>query len=494
MAGIAAMPFLAIAGLIFSTYLYFFFSDWILPGVWVREESIGGLRYSQAVEVLERRWNEGSMLYAIDLADPSRIWEIEPVEIGLRVDTTATVNAAHAIGRKPDIMESLWEIILAAQAGHSLEPIVAFDPVIADAALGRWEERVTVEPVDAQVTLKEGLLLYTEGRAGVYLDRLRTLQLLAEDSSSILLEYGFIPFVTKSVAPDVGDLSGVVSDVGRLLESKPVLRLYDPVTGEYFSWKPSREQIGGWILIRDEGASVDIQIDEAAIKSYIADIASYLGEGRNVSEEALYDALIDGLYGKDSGEFVLKYEPRKHVASPGDTWVSLAFDYGIPYWKIQEANPDYRYSGFSSGDMLTIPAQDALLELPVVTGKRILISIPEQRMWVYERGEIIREFVISTGIASSPTMAGIFQIESHYPNAYASIWDLYMPNFMGIYYAVPGLLNGIHGLPTLSNGQRLWANVLGSPASFGCIILDLPAAEWLYDWAEEGVVVEIRSD
>jgi hypothetical protein len=33
---------------------------------------------------------------------------------------------------------------------------------------------------------------------------------------------------------------------------------------------------------------------------------------------------------------------------------------------------------------------------------------------------------------------------------------------------------------------------LGNPASYGCIILDLAAAEHLFYWAEEGVVVEIR--
>ena len=53
-------------------------------------------------------------------------------------------------------------------------------------------------------------------------------------------------------------------------------------------------------------------------------------------------------------------------------------------------------------------------------------------------------------------------------------------------------MNGIHGLPTLSNGNRLWAGNLGHPVSYGCIILDLDAAEDLYNWAEEGVVVEIQ--
>jgi lipoprotein-anchoring transpeptidase ErfK/SrfK len=34
--------------------------------------------------------------------------------------------------------------------------------------------------------------------------------------------------------------------------------------------------------------------------------------------------------------------------------------------------------------------------------------------------------------------------------------------------------------------------VLGRPASYGCIILTLDDAEQLYNWAEDGVVVEIR--
>ena len=59
--------------------------------------------------------------------------------------------------------------------------------------------------------------------------------------------------------------------------------------------------------------------------------------------------------------------------------------------------------------------------------------------------------------------------------------------------AWPGFMNGIHGLPTLSNGRRLWESILGKPAPYGCIILKLDAAEWLYNWAEDGVVVEIQA-
>ncbi len=58
--------------------------------------------------------------------------------------------------------------------------------------------------------------------------------------------------------------------------------------------------------------------------------------------------------------------------------------------------------------------------------------------------------------------------------------------------AGPDFYNGFHGLPTLSNGRLLWAGLLGSPASYGCIILGLEEAEALYNWAEIGVVVVIE--
>jgi lipoprotein-anchoring transpeptidase ErfK/SrfK len=163
----------------------------------------------------------------------------------------------------------------------------------------------------------------------------------------------------------------------------------------------------------------------------------------------------------------------------------------MPYWMILHANPGLDPDTLWVGAELVVPSKDDLLPLPIIPGKRIVISIGKQHMGVYQNGSLLRDFVISTGIDRSPTQPGIFQVQTHQPIAYASVWDLYMPNFLGVYEAWPGFMNGIHGLPTLSNGRRLWANILGRPASYGCIILDLQPSEWLYNWAEDGVVVEI---
>ena len=122
--------------------------------------------------------------------------------------------------------------------------------------------------------------------------------------------------------------------------------------------------------------------------------------------------------------------------------------------------------------------------------KYILVDISEQHMYVYEADALIYSFVVSTGI-NNATRAGIFQVQSKYPNAYGATWNIWMPSWLGIYYS-GGLENGIHALPILPNGATLWAGFLGRPVSYGCVVLGSYEAQLLYDWAELGTPVEIR--
>ena len=147
------------------------------------------------------------------------------------------------------------------------------------------------------------------------------------------------------------------------------------------------------------------------------------------------------------------------------------------------------------GQEIAIPAADALLPLPPVPGKRIVVSLSEQRTRVYENGQLKWDWSSSSGIAGSPTAPGIFQVQSHEPNAYAGNWDLWMPSFMGIYRPVPtsDFMNGFHGFPTRGNSQLLWTGDLGHPVTYGCILLSSDNAALLYEWAEEGVVVEVQA-
>jgi hypothetical protein len=121
--------------------------------------------------------------------------------------------------------------------------------------------------------------------------------------------------------------------------------------------------------------------------------------------------------------------------------------------------------------------------------KRIVVSISEQHLYAYEGDVLVYSFVASTGMNHS-TRVGTFSVLDKIPNAYGATWNIWMPNWLGIYYS--GYLeNGIHALPILSNGNRLWAGYLGRPISYGCIVLGVEESQMLYDWAEVGTVVEI---
>jgi len=122
--------------------------------------------------------------------------------------------------------------------------------------------------------------------------------------------------------------------------------------------------------------------------------------------------------------------------------------------------------------------------------KYILVDISEQHMYVYEGDALVNDFVSSTGMNNS-TRVGHFSVLEKIPNAYGATWDIWMPNWLGIYWS-GNMQNGIHALPILPNGATLWAGYLGVPISYGCVVLGSYEAQWLYDWADVGTPVEIR--
>jgi len=132
--------------------------------------------------------------------------------------------------------------------------------------------------------------------------------------------------------------------------------------------------------------------------------------------------------------------------------------------------------------------EEVLALLP--PSKRIEIDLSEQHLYAWEDDELIFSWVCSTGEPGRPTVAGEYSVLVKIPLAYASTWDLHMPYWLGIYWA-GGSQNGIHALPILSNGQRLWDGYLGQRVSYGCVILGTEEAKTLYEWAEVGTPVRI---
>ena len=122
--------------------------------------------------------------------------------------------------------------------------------------------------------------------------------------------------------------------------------------------------------------------------------------------------------------------------------------------------------------------------------KLIVVSIHEQHLYAYQGSKLIYSFVVSTG-GNNSTVAGTYHILDKVPNAYGWNWNFWMPDWMGLYY-VGTLENGFHALPLLDNGQRLWGDEIGTPITYGCVVLGIADAQTLYNWAEVGTTVQIN--
>ncbi len=178
-----------------------------------------------------------------------------------------------------------------------------------------------------------------------------------------------------------------------------------------------------------------------------------------------------------------------YVVRPGDSLSKIAQRFGITSADLARLNGIANPSAIYSGQVLRLST--AAPAVSAAGSKRIVVDLSEQHLYAYQGTRLVYSFVASSGAAPSYTRTGEFRVQSKIPRAYGSTWNIWMPNWLGIYWA-GSTENGIHALPILSNGQTLWAGYLGRPVSYGCIVLGTYEAQLLYNWAEIGTPVSIR--
>jgi LysM repeat protein len=452
---------------------------------------LGSLTPAQALDQLNNDWNVHRTLV---LSDGTHTYSALPVEYGLYLDPNATMRAAYAAGRG-SYEEELLQIFT--RTGRSVQPAVVFNPGVARTSLEALSASFAISPQQATLAYSgSGQWTVDPGKDGQALDIEAALVQLNADPLLALM-HARVNLSVQILKPQEVRFAAVATQAEnhKSLVNKPLnLRVYDPISDETFTLNIPTGTLAPWVTVGDPlAADPQVGLDSAKVQDYINQWSQEtLGSGRVLEKIHGFDNLTATWQaGKELFAMVHRL-PTGFTVRSGDTAYSISAKVGIPYWRIEDANPGVNFDALSTGQQITIPSKNDQLPLPVVLGKRIVISISQQHMWLYENGSQVLDYVISSGMADSPTLPGVFQVTEHIDNAYGARWDLWMPNWLSIYEAAPGFFNGIHGLPLLHNGVRLWGSALGHPASYGCIILGLKQAADVYNWAENGVVVEIK--
>ena len=468
-------------------FAYYQATERIHPGVSVGGLDVGGKKVPDAAVAIHQKFNLERQIILDDGLQPRRV---SPADLGISVDAVASAERAYFTGHRKDLFFRLGAFISGLSAGENLTPVLVIDLQRAYQALSDLSTQITVPAQDARIVLQGDQAAALPAASGYTLDIEETFKPF-KDSPAAILESGYLKLVLQPLQPTVTDATPQLQAAQAFLDTPHKIIAFDPIRNQSQTWDLERNLVGSWLAVSNQEGEIRLDLSTPAIEAYLAGLSAQISDGRRLEPAMEAHQVAAALLAGQTASIRLFHNPTTYTVQPGDTLLRIAWQVGMPYWMIAQANPGIDIDHLTLGQTLTIPSLDDLLPLPVVPNKRIVMSISNQRMEIFENGEKLHKFTISTGIDRSPTQPGVFQVRTHELSAYASVWDLTMPHFLGIYEAWPGFMNGIHGLPTLSNGRRLWANILGKPASYGCIILDLNNAEWLYNWAEEGVVVEI---
>lgn len=461
-------------------------SDRILPGVSALGVDLGTLRSADAEAALQQAWRART----IEARTADTVYTLDVAELGLALDAKATAQAAHAVGRSGGAWQEALQALI---SGWEVTPVYRLNEATARQRLQALAEEIDRPAGQPGVQLVNGRAEIVPATPGQALDVGAALATLWANPAAFAQGQP-LPLVVQPVEAVAVDAVPLVAELNRRLVNTLLVHAFDPVHNEVYDWQVQPAIWASWLEVTAEGGNLDWNLLPAQVEAFVQQQSATLPAGQYLDVPAVAAAIIQAIEGESyRADGRVYHRPGEHIVQAGETISSIAYNYGIPYPWILQANPDLG-DILSVGQRIIIPSPDDLLPLPVVENKRIVVSIAEQRMWAYENGELRWEWVVSTGIASSPTAPGVFQVQSHEENAYAGNWDLWMPHFLGIYRPAPQVdfMNGFHGFPTRNGTTLLWTGDLGHPVTYGCILLSSDNAALLYEWAEDGVIVEVR--
>jgi lipoprotein-anchoring transpeptidase ErfK/SrfK len=124
------------------------------------------------------------------------------------------------------------------------------------------------------------------------------------------------------------------------------------------------------------------------------------------------------------------------------------------------------------------------------SGRRVVYSVGQQRVWLVEADEVVSASWLVSGRRGIPN-PGTYSIYSRSRWSSASGGRVRM-EFMLRFVKTKGLPIGFHSIPVDRRGRQIQSeDELGQPRSKGCVRQRRADAEHLWNWAPDGTVVRV---
>ncbi len=177
-----------------------------------------------------------------------------------------------------------------------------------------------------------------------------------------------------------------------------------------------------------------------------------------------------------------------HVVERGQELGLIAREYGVSIEDIVLLNGIGDADLIYPGQELLIPASGEYVPPasdipapPTGSGRAIVVSVSQQRIYAFENGALVRTHLVSTGRAQTPTVLGDYRVYVKYTADDMSGPDYFLPQVPYTMYFYQGY--AIHG--------TYWHNSFGRPMSHGCVNLPVDEARWFFDFASVGTPIRV---
>lgn len=247
----------------------------IYPGVRVWHVDVGGMTPAQAMQAI------AAVLPAqnarITLRDGERTWTATPEELGLRLDTAATVAAAYAVGREGGLLSNLIAQAQTWYGGKEISPIAILDPGRAQAVLARIQADVDQPVRDADILISpERGVQATPSQVGRALDVPATLNRILD--ALVHLRGGEIPLVIHETPPTIADASDAAAQGQRLVGRPLELYVDQPEENPPDPWVLSPQDLIGMAVVRrvedQNGSRLEVALDAAKLRAWVEPITA----------------------------------------------------------------------------------------------------------------------------------------------------------------------------------------------------------------------------
>jgi hypothetical protein len=366
----------------------------------------------------------------------------------LGISIAATDLADQAFAEHP-----LWN--LGTWMGDPIPADITLDPATATSALRAAVPSSFDDAVDAGVVFDEktGTYVTTPAADGTGIDvaDLTTAITSAVAAGGTSLEYPGGPATAPPAVSD-DDAEATAASLNTMLGT---IGFY---VGDERTVPVEPAVAATWLTVVDEDGALRITADPDAIQSTVDTLAA-----------AVDRAPVNATNIVDSAGTVLREEQAGANGRALDDTSGVADEFA---------------QQLEAGDgVFALSVSETPFET-VSLFRRIEINLSTQHAYLFENGNVVRSWAVSTGLPGTPTPTGNFKVFAH-----TAMQD------MGCYEGAPYCTENVPWITWFTTNigfhGTYWHNNYGNRMSHGCVNLPIDLAKFVYDWSPVGVEVSV---